>query len=255
MALFSFNFNSFQITDTRSAHTDTDYASLTLKIGGAAPTTVCKPMGNLNNGTFNVGLSYSGQEIPTNTTVVMNYLILNSSLPSSAVIAGVQTLGNRIASVATNLPPLASSLQILSSQFAQEIGTITNHPSCDGLVAAEQNTITYDQLVNYAAQFPFYTQATPHTGTKAPGNCNSRPSAYVTHWSLMQVAAIPNVTLKALGDSKTKDTALYILGQNQFQGQVKTGPKNAQAQVYQQSPASGLEYVGYTVELLTRAAQ
>ena len=46
MPLFSFELDILQITDTRSAHKDTDY-SFTLKIGGADPQNVTKSMGNL----------------------------------------------------------------------------------------------------------------------------------------------------------------------------------------------------------------
>ena len=46
MPIFSILLDTFQITQTRSAHTDTDYVSVTLQIGGGPATqSVCKPMG------------------------------------------------------------------------------------------------------------------------------------------------------------------------------------------------------------------
>jgi hypothetical protein len=47
----------FRITDTRSRHEDTDYVSISLAVGSAAPITKTKAMGNLNNGTFEPGLT------------------------------------------------------------------------------------------------------------------------------------------------------------------------------------------------------
>jgi len=205
MPLFSFELDTFQITDTRSAHKDSDYVSFTLKIGGADPLNVAKSMGNLNNGTFNIGLSYSGQNIAPDTTVVLNYLIINSGGPSAAstIESTLTTLGTRLANVPSfNLPPLTSSLQLVATKFKQELSPIINSSSCDGLVAAEQNTFTYDQLLSNTSQFPFFTATTSHTGAKSPNGCNSRPSAYVVHWSMKQLVVVPQVDRMLLGDAK-----------------------------------------------------
>jgi|GEM_PF-6788218 len=59
---FTFTLDSFQITDTRSLHKDTDYVSFTLVVnpqgGKGKPQTLKKSMGDLNNGTFPVNLSF-----------------------------------------------------------------------------------------------------------------------------------------------------------------------------------------------------
>jgi hypothetical protein len=259
MPTFSIVLNTFQITQTRSAHTDTDYVSVTLQIGGGKATqSVCKPMGNLNNGTFSPGGGFPAVNIPEGAPVVINYLILNSSLKDAVVEPGLQQLGGRIATASVvPLPPLASCLEQVAATFADEIGLITNHNSCDGLVAAEQNSLTYEQLVSNASQSPYFSQTTQHTGTKAPGNCNSKLSAYAVTWTIKgQPVTVPDVTLKAVGSATTPGTALYILAHNSLNGQVATGPKGPTAQVYRQTPGEGAPVsAGYTVELTTRIAQ
>ncbi len=259
MPIFSIVLDSFQITQTRSAHRDTDYVSVTLQIGGGKATqSVCKPMGNLNNGTFNPEVGFPAVSIPEGAPVVINYLILNSSLKDSEVEPGLQELGSRIATTSVvSPPPLASCLELIAARFGQEIGTITNHPSCDGLVAAEQNSLTYEQLVSYANQSPYFSQTTPHAGTKAPGNCNSKLSAYAVTWTIKgQPVTVPDVTLAALGSTKTPGTALYILAHDSLIGQVAAGPKDPSAQVYRQHPGANTPApAGSFVELTTRIAQ
>ena len=111
MPLFQFNLNTMQITDTRSTHKDTDWVSFTLKVGSAQAVSTSRPMGDLNNGIFDIGLSFSGTAVNPDDTVVLNYLIINAGGPSSgqAIQDTLNGLGVRLASNPTfNLPPLTS---------------------------------------------------------------------------------------------------------------------------------------------------
>ena len=82
MAVFSFTLDSFQITDTRSLHNDTDYVTYTLLVkaqdGSGTPRTLTKAMGDVNNGVHAVNLSFSNVQVNPTDTVVLNYLIVNS---------------------------------------------------------------------------------------------------------------------------------------------------------------------------------
>lgn len=119
-ATLSFSLNTMQITDTRSTHKDTDWVSFTLKVGTATPVSSSRSMGDLNNGTFDIGLSFSGIAINPDDTVVLNYLIINSGGPSSAntIQDTLKLLGGRLAN-SFNLPSLTSSLEFVASQFYQ----------------------------------------------------------------------------------------------------------------------------------------
>ena len=61
MAVFSFTLDSFQITDTRSLHEDTDYVTYTLVVkdqnGNGGPRMLTKYMGDVNNGVHAVNLT------------------------------------------------------------------------------------------------------------------------------------------------------------------------------------------------------
>ena len=242
MPLFQFSLNTMQITDTRSTHKDTDWVSFTLKVGTATLVSTSRPMGDLNNGTFDIGLSFSRITINPGDTVVLNYLIINSGGPSSAdtIQDTLKLLGNRLAS-SFNLPSLTSSLELVASQFYQELGPIINEKSCDGLVAAEQNAFSYEQLLSDTSDFPYFTQSTSHTGVTTRG-CNSRPSAYVVNWSMAQVVAVPSVTNMPLGEpvplgfSGTPQTAREVLSQVFLQAQVAKGdPSSTGSEVRGQS--------------------
>jgi hypothetical protein len=131
---------------------------------------------------------------------------------------------------------------------------ITNHPSCDGLVAAEQNSLSYEQLISYANQSPCFSETTQHIATQPPGNCNSKLSAYAVTWTIKgQSVKVPDVALKAVGLVMTPDTELYILAQNSLYGPVKMGPTGPTAQVYEQKPGKNATTSAW-VELTTRVA-
>jgi hypothetical protein len=239
LPLFSFSIKSFQITDTRSAHKDTDYVSSTLKIGSEAPTSQFRPMGNLNNGTFNVNLNYEGVNLTPGTQVVFNYLIINAgNVKSDQVKTGLETLGARLANVPSfNIPPLVSSLELIATKFADELSPLISQPnikSCDGLVAAEQNTFSYDDLLRESSQTGYITQATSHIGVKSPSGCNARPSAYVVNWNITQVVRVPSVINTFVGQASDPDSAMHILLNSNLNGQVD--PKTKGSWVTNQNP-------------------
>jgi hypothetical protein len=220
MPLFTFSLDSFQITQTRSAHKDTDYVVFTVRKNAIDPpeSFPVTALGNLNNGTFNIGFTSADNTIYPDSPVVLNYLIVNSSMGINAVTSALSTISDDLAlGPLLGLPPLTSALEYVSTQYARQLSPIIKPGSCDGLVAAEQINMTYEELVSYTARSPYFQQATSHIGSKAPGGCNSKPSAYVTHWSMKQVATVPNVTNLPVGTSKEQGTAAQVLSAAGFQ--------------------------------------
>ena len=189
----TFSLDSFRITDTRSRHEDTDYVSFTLLVrdanGKGTPQTLKKSMGNLNNGTFNVGLSFPNVVVPTNGSVVFNYLIVNSghknesevytllenaggALANKGLVAGGTALGTAI------LPGLGSILGALGGWLAGEIKNILA-ANCDGAVAAEQVTLHYSDLISRTAAGT-NSVTTKHPGTDSATGCGGNSMYYVT---------------------------------------------------------------------------
>jgi hypothetical protein len=230
MPLFTFNLDTFQITQTRSAHKDTDYVIFTVKLSseGRAESFPVTQLGNLNNGTYKIGFDSTNNTVLPDSPVVLNYLIVNSSLDISTVTTQMSNISEYLADgPLPGLPPFTSAMSYVNREYASEISKLTKPGSCDGLVAAEQNNFTYEELVNYNSRSPYFTQVTEHVGTQAPGGCNSKPSDYFVHWSMKQVANVsyvnvPYVVGLPLGDSinPKSGTAYYDLEQPGFQVQV-----------------------------------
>jgi hypothetical protein len=195
--VFTFSLDSFRITDTRSRHEDTDYAVITLQLKSAHsatdPQTLTKKIGDVNNGTHAVGLSFPNIHIDPSQTVVFNYIITNSghkdesavyqtlekagtALANKALVAGGTALGNAIP-----LPGIGPILGAAAGWLASEIGSILT-ANCDGPVAAEQITLTYADLVAKTANGTF-SHETKQPGTDSATGCGSN-SMYYVDWHI-----------------------------------------------------------------------
>src|SRR5258708_3440734 len=121
---FTFTLDSFKITDTRSRHEDTDYVSFTLLVkpanGEGTPQTVTKYMGDVNNGTFKVGLSFPSVSVGPTDSVVMNYLIVNTGHKNpSQTVTTLENAGTQLATkggtaagalIGSSIPGLGTAL-------------------------------------------------------------------------------------------------------------------------------------------------
>ena len=194
---FTFTLDSFRITDTRSRNEDTDSVSVTLQLksntGNGTPQTLTKSMGNVNNGTFNVGLSFPNIKVDHSQTAVFNYVIVNSghksegevskvlefvgdNLAEKGLVTGGTLLGNAI------LPGIGGSiLGPVVKWLAGEIEGIIN-ADCDGAVAAEQVTLSYNDLLSKTAN-GLKGYETPHPGTDSARGCGGN-SMYYVNWHI-----------------------------------------------------------------------
>jgi hypothetical protein len=208
MPNFVFTLESFEIENTRSRHEDTDYVSCTLAIGSGAPQTQTKAMGDLNNGTYAVGLSFGPVAVAPNEGAIFNYLIVNSGHQSQqatqealtkagqylaqkgaeaaaqAISQGIGTLvGASIGSAI--LPIVGTALGALAGWLVGELGGVF-FADCDGPVAAEQVAMTGADLASHTANGQPYRQTTFHPGTDSPHGCGSN-SRYKVTWKITPV--------------------------------------------------------------------
>jgi hypothetical protein len=208
MPLFSLKVDSFQITDTRSVHTDTNHAALSYSIGTfnkSQDTAYNNPeYGNYNNGTYPGNLVCPGLSILPDSPITFNYLILNAGFTNPNSAHGVlEDVGIQMTQGAP-LPAFASCLQQVATQYAGTFNKILR-PGCDGLVAAEQNTFAYEDLTSRTSGRPgTFTQTTTHIGPTIAHGCNPRPSHYIVHWSVSQVVAVPAVVGMSLGEAESQ---------------------------------------------------
>ena len=89
--------------------------------------------------------------------------------------------------------PSRPALQQVAAQYAATFNTVLR-PGCDGLVAAEQNTFTFAELLSRTSGKPAtFTQTTTHIGPTIAHSCNPRPSHYIVNWSVSEVVAVPDL--------------------------------------------------------------
>jgi hypothetical protein len=198
MPVFSINIDSFQITDTRSVHTDTNYASLSFSVGEDVKhqdTAWNMPQyGNYNNGTYPGNLVCAPLTIYPDSPLTFNYLMLNAGFTTQSKADSV--LGNVGLKMLNGapLPAGASCLQQVATEYASVFNTVLRLPGCDGLVAAEQVTFQYEDLASRLSGTPAtFTHVTTHTGPKIAHSCNPSPSNYIVHWSVSEVVAVPDL--------------------------------------------------------------
>ena len=200
-ASYTFRLVSMQVLNTRSAHLDSDKASLTVAVGpNGAPTTVIKDLGDVNNGTFPIGLSIGPILISDpNIGVAMNYLILNSGHQSRRRQQDPHRrrlrarLGRREGRHLSRqgrgrrrdrFGPDAGGRQRpgadrrLAGRRADRLLTA----DCNGPVASEQPAFKGSQLWANTARGA-YTHTTYHPGIDSASGCGSN-SIYTATWSI-----------------------------------------------------------------------
>jgi len=205
MRRYTFSLDSFRITDTRSRHEDTDYVSVSLAVGSAAPVTKTKAMGNLNNGTFEVGLTFDGVAVGGAVPVVLTYAIINNGHSSQADVekslekagtqlaqkaaeAAARAVGAEIGSVlgasigTAAVPVVGTALGALAGWMVGEIGGLL-FANCDGPVAAGVHVFTGSDLASKTGAGKVVSETDHNPGTDSPTGCGSNSNYYVT-WSI-----------------------------------------------------------------------
>jgi hypothetical protein len=187
-------------------------------------------MGNLNNGTYPVGLSFGPGPVAPGQVVVMNYFIVNSGHnPPSDVQTALTNAGNTAATAAgtavgtaigTVIFPgvgglIGSALGALAGWLSGVIfGTI--FADCDGPVAAEQEVFSYSDLVNDTTAGKTFTQSTRNAGSNSPSGCGSN-SLYVVNWHVTpqrNVRAFQALISDSISVGTSNVTEILVLGDN-----------------------------------------
>ena len=111
--------------------------------GAGTPQTLTKYMGDVNNGTFPVNLTFPKVNVGPTDTVVMNYLIVNTGHKNpSQTVATLEAAGTQLATKGGTLlgaafgsaiPGLGTALGALAGWLAGELVGLLN-ANCDGPV-------------------------------------------------------------------------------------------------------------------------
>lgn len=187
MPSFSFYVVSATIQNTRSKHKDTDYVVLGLKVGASAPQTMVKYWGDFNSGNYPIDLAILGVDLEPGNQFVFNYLIVNagSSKPAQAEAAlqkASVAWANGQGPASTNL---IGALADGQPWFNEELSSILNPNSCDGMVAAEQDHFTYEYVTSMLNSNGAFSHQTHHPGVRSPSGCGPN-SQYTVTWEIDQ---------------------------------------------------------------------
>lgn len=193
---YIFTLNKIRITDTRSVHEDTDFASVALAIGnGVAQTSPAKSLGNLNNGTFTVSTSVSAA-VGATQSAAFTYTVVNSGYNANTVEQDLKKWGGEAAQkgAAAGIAAAANALLPGSGSIASSAGSVATNwavgklldvifANCDGTVAAGAHVFSGAQLAAQTAGGKVITVTDNNPGTDSPTGCGSNSHYYAT-WSI-----------------------------------------------------------------------
>jgi hypothetical protein len=181
-AFYIFRLDSFTITNTRSVHEDTDHVTVGLKVGDAVPAPQTNHMGDVNNGTFQVGLQFGPTLVATpNEPVAFNYQIVNNGHASNADIEQKLSAG----AIA-----LLAKVFSLSTPWTAILGVVINFvfgfafADCDGPVAVDQINLTGQSLWAWTHGVGVHSETKFYPGTDSATGCGSNSEYFVT-WSIV----------------------------------------------------------------------
>jgi hypothetical protein len=176
---YAFKVDSFLISNTRAAHEDTDYVTISVRIGDQAPISSTKFMGNVNNGTHQVNLQVGPFVVEPHEKVILRYLLVNRGHGS-----------DHSSATAATLSAAASEVPVVGD-FAAAIGGIISGlldlVDCDGIVAKEQLTYTSAEVYQRTELGGgTFTHTSHSAGTDSDIGCGSN-SQYDVTWSITHI--------------------------------------------------------------------
>jgi hypothetical protein len=210
---YTFSIDSMRITNTRSLHEDTDYVTASVTIGTGAPQTKTLKIGDVNNGTHPINITFEGITIPENQKAVLTYAIVNSGsttesdaikalnnagtqLANKAAQAAAKAVGSEIAEILGQefgtviSPGLGSILGAIAGWLVGEVIDILKPGRCNGPVAAGVHAFTLSDLANGASG------SDHNPGIDSPDGCGSNSNYYVD-WTVRAVRSFMAPTMES----------------------------------------------------------
>lgn len=208
----NFSLDSFTIMNTRSVHEDTDFVAASVAVADRPAVTATRAMGDLNNGTYGVGLAFENVEIGPGETAVFSYAIVNSghedpSWVEQQLLSAVKSLAEKGAQAAAAyaggaigaavgaeigtaaIPIIGTALGALAGWLVGELGSILL-ADCDGPVAAGFHVYGIDDIQQGTAggaQSIVFNDDQP--GVDSPCGCGSN-----SHYSVAGSVGLAGVS-------------------------------------------------------------
>lgn len=192
---YTFSLDRFRITKTRAMHNDTDYVSFALKVGDQMFPNQTRGMGDLNDGTYDVGLKFEKIAIDDpSTAVIFNYAIVNNGHTDQATVdkmlnAWSEELRIEVAVASVLCAGAAAIIGVMAGcyeAFKKYLAPLI-WADCDGFVAADQIQTTEDELRQSTSNSNgTFSQERFYPGTDSATVCGGNSQYYVT-WSISRV--------------------------------------------------------------------
>jgi hypothetical protein len=188
-AQYNVRIDQMKINNTRAAHNDTDYASLSACVGdpqaaGAQPLTASKALGDVNNGVHPIGLSVGPIALVPGKSpdLVVSLLIINSGY--SQVQAHAQTILDTISTATKDILDVAypeyREVWTMADAITQQLNALFT-VNCDGIVASDKLAFLSQQLTSLTSNATdTYTQTSHYPGIDSGTGCGSNSDYYVT---------------------------------------------------------------------------
>jgi hypothetical protein len=196
--------DSFEITNTRSRHEDTDFVSVSVTVGTRPPQTQTRSLGDLNNGTFPLNMVFPNLQVWPNESVTLNYVMVNNGHQDpNAVEKGIEqlsaTLAQKAAAAAATAVGVAvgaalgasigtAIVPLLGTALGALAGWVTSEfwgfifADCDGPVAAAVHVLKGFEILA-AQRHGGMVVRDEHPGVDSPAGCGSNSHYFVT-WSV-----------------------------------------------------------------------
>lgn len=180
---YSFMVGSFQISNTRSLHEDTDYVTISASVGDQHLTKT-KFVGNVNNGNHPVNLEIGPFTMRPQDSVTFAYYIVNRGHSSDNSGDTVDKLTGAAGAVLTAVDVPGAGL--ILEAIDKILKGIFDLVDCDGTVAAEKYTWSRALLDERTQNHPGYAHKQHHHGTDSDVGCGSN-SEYDVIWEFHRV--------------------------------------------------------------------
>jgi hypothetical protein len=181
-AYYTFRLDSFTITNTRSVDEDTDHVTVGLKVGDRVFDPQTKHMGDVDNGTHQVGLQFGPVLVDSEAeSIAFNYQIVNNGHASDSDIEQ---------KLAAGAIALLTKVFSLGTPWTAVLGIVINYifgfifADCDGPVAVDQINITGGTLWAWTHGVGLHSETKYYPGTDSDVGCGSNSEYYVT-WSMV----------------------------------------------------------------------
>jgi hypothetical protein len=195
---YTFGLDQFQIVNPRSgglfSGTDTDFVSLTLKVGDRLFGTLTKAMGDVQQGYHPVGLVFPNIPIDNpQVPICLNFLITNAGHNGNIIEERLSAAGDDLTGAVLGgtvlgvaIPPEAAIMLALELQTFNALLALLG-ADCDGLVASGQiEGLRSDFDNQFAAGVHTYTRTVAFPGMPSPSGCGDN-SLYKVTMTFMRI--------------------------------------------------------------------